>query len=64
MTAKEQALEIIKDLPENVSTERISEEILIRAGIRRGLADVEAGRVKPVAEIKKAASEWRTKWKK
>jgi predicted transcriptional regulator len=64
VTAKEQALAVIKDLPENASSERISEEILIRAGIQRGLADVQAGRVKSVAEIKKAAAGWRDKWKK
>ena len=55
---------VIKDLPEDVSFDRISEEIQIHAGIRRGLADIEAGRVKSQEEVKKIAAGWRDKWKK
>ena len=64
MNAKEEALAVINDLPEDVSFDRISEEIQIHAGIRRGLADVEAGRVKSHEQITKIAAGWRDKWNK
>ena len=64
MTAKEEAFALISKLPEDVSLDRIGEEIQILAGIQRGLADVEAGRVKTHAEVKKAVAAWRDKWKK
>ena len=64
MTAKEEAFAVINKLPEDVSLDRIGEEIQILAGIQRGLADVEAGRVKSHAEVKKVVAGWRDKWKK
>ncbi len=53
MKDKEVALKTISNLPENASMDEIAEELQIMAAIRKGKADVKAGRVKTHAQVEK-----------
>jgi predicted transcriptional regulator len=62
MTDKEAVLDALSRLPENVSLEEITEELRIMAGVRRGLADIAAGRTKTQEEVKQLVESWVTQW--
>jgi predicted transcriptional regulator len=51
MTDKQAVLDALQRLPENASLEEIVEELRIMAAIRRGRADVTAGRTKTHREV-------------
>ena len=51
MKDKQMAMQTISQLPENASMDEIAEELQIMAAIRKGKADVKAGRVKPHAQV-------------
>ena len=53
MSDKEVAIKTISNLPENAFMEEIAEELQIMAAIRKGKADVKAGRVKSHAQVEK-----------
>ena len=53
MSDKQMALEALRQLPESVTLEQISEEIAILAAIRRGVADADAGRVVSHEEVQR-----------
>ena len=61
MTDKQIALQTVNTLPENVSMEEIAEELQIMAALRKGKADVKAGRVKPHEEVEKMFESWISK---
>jgi predicted transcriptional regulator len=50
MTDKEALLDALQRLPDNASLEEIAEELRIMAAVRRGRADVAAGRMKTHGE--------------
>jgi predicted transcriptional regulator len=54
----ELVMEAIRQLPEDVSLEKISEEIAILAAIRRGEKAAEEGRLVPHNELKRRAASW------
>jgi predicted transcriptional regulator len=58
MTAKEKAIKVFENLPENSSTEDILEALCFHEKIERGLADVEAGRVISHEDAKKRLARW------
>ncbi|MBI3662594.1 MAG: hypothetical protein HY234_06030 [Acidobacteria bacterium] len=58
MTAKEKALKVIENLPEDVSFDDILEELYVQEKIERGLEDVEAGRLISHEEAKKRLARW------
>jgi len=62
MTDKEAVLDALSRMPENASLEEITEELKIMAGVRRGLADIEAGRTKTHEEVKEMVESWATRW--
>ena len=62
MTDKEAVLDALSRLPENASLEEITEELRIMAGVRRGLADIAAGRTKTQEEVKQLVESWVTQW--
>ena len=62
MTDKQAVLDALSRLPENVSLEEISEELQIMAAVRRGRADVAAGRTKTQQEVEQLVESWATKW--
>lgn len=62
MTDKEAVLDALQRLPENASLEEISEELRIMAAVRRGRADMAAGRTKTHTEVREALASWATAW--
>jgi len=62
MTDKEAVIDALSRLPENASLEEITEELRIMAGVRRGLADIAAGRTKTQEEVKQLVESWVTQW--
>ncbi len=53
MKDKEAAITVINKLPEDASIEEIAEELQILAAIKKGKADIKAGRVKSHAYVEK-----------
>lgn len=62
MTDKEAVLDALSRLPENASLEEITEELQVMAAVRRGRADVAAGRTKTQEEVEQLVESWATKW--
>ena len=58
MSTKEQVIELLRCLPEDATLEEISEEVAILAAIRRGEADVAAGRVVSHEEVERRSAAW------
>lgn len=58
MKDKQVALQTISKLPDDASMEEIAEELQIMAAIRKGKADVKAGRVKSHAQVEKLVETW------
>jgi predicted transcriptional regulator len=61
MKDKQVAIQTISQLPEDASMEEIAEELQIMAAIRKGNADVKAGRVKSHAQVEKMFEAWISK---
>ena len=55
-------LDALRRLPENVSLEEITEELRIMASVRRGRADIAAGRTKTQEEAERLLESWATAW--
>jgi predicted transcriptional regulator len=62
MTDKQAVLDALQRLPENASLEEIAEELRIMAAVRRGRADVAAGRTKTHREVQEVLESWATAW--
>ena len=62
MTDKQAVIDALQRLPENASLEEITEELRIMAAIRRGRADVVAGRTKTHEEAEQLLESWATTW--
>jgi predicted transcriptional regulator len=62
MTDKQAVIDALQRLPENASLEEITEELQIMAAIRRGRADVAAGRTKTHEEAEHVFESWATAW--
>jgi len=62
MTDKQAVLDALQRLPENASLEEITEELRIMAAVRRGRADVAAGRTKTQEEVQAQLESWATTW--
>lgn len=52
-TVKQQAHELIDELPDSTTWDELAYRIEVRASIERGLADIEAGRVIPQEDVEK-----------
>ena len=61
MKDKDMAILTINKLPEDTSMEEIAEELQIMAAIKKGKADVRAGRVKSHAQVEKLFETWISK---
>jgi predicted transcriptional regulator len=57
-TAKEEVLEIVRDLPDESSYEDIQYHIYVRAKIEKSLADADAGRLIDHEEVERRATKW------
>lgn len=57
--AKAEALELIKKLPEDVTTAVIMEELFFKQQVEKGLQDVAEGRVLTHQKMKERIARWR-----
>lgn len=57
--AKAEALELIKQLPDDVTTGRIMEELFFKQQVEKGLEDLAEGRVLTHQELKERVARWR-----
>ena len=62
MTDKQAVIDALQRLPENASLEEITEELHIMAAVRRGRADVVAGRGKTHEETEQLFESWASAW--
>jgi len=62
MTDKQAVIDALQRLPEDASLEDITEELRIMASLRRGRADIAAGRTKTHAEAERLLESWATAW--
>jgi predicted transcriptional regulator len=62
MTDKQAVIGALGRLPENASLEDITEELQIMAAIRRGRADIAAGRAKTHQEAEQLLESWAGPW--
>ena len=62
MTDKEAAMDALGRLPESASLGEITEELHIMASVRRGRADIAAGRAKDHAAVEQLVDSWATAW--
>lgn len=60
MSDKEAVIEAIRQLPETVTMEEISEDVAILAALRRAKEASEAGQVVSHEEVKKRLASWTT----
>lgn len=61
MSNKEMVIDAVRRLPEDVSLQKIAEEIEILAHIREGQADADAGRVVPSEQVPELIQKWTAK---
>lgn len=57
-SAKRHALEIINNLPENVSYDEIMEKLFVVQKVEDGLKDIAEGKVLSQEEVKKRLAQW------
>jgi predicted transcriptional regulator len=62
MTDKQAVIDALGRMPESASLEEITEELRIMAAIRRGRADVAAGRTRTHEEAETLLESWATAW--
>ncbi len=58
MTDKQEVIEALSAMPENVSLDEIIEELRIMAAVRRGRAAIAAGRFKTQEEVEQLVASW------
>jgi len=56
-TTRNQIIEMIQQLPENVSTEDVMDELFIRLKVEKSIAELDAGKGIPHEEIKERYAE-------
>lgn len=56
---KAEALELIRKLPDNVTTDAIMDELYFKQQVDKGLQDVAEGRVLTHQELKERLARWR-----
>lgn len=57
--AKQEALELIRRLPDDVTTSAIMEELFFKQQVEQGLEDVATGRVISHEELRERMARWR-----
>ncbi|MDR4472449.1 MAG: hypothetical protein R3B11_17595 [Nitrospira sp.] len=57
--AKAEAIEMIKQLPDDVTTSVIMEELFFKQQVKKGLQDLAEGRVLTHQELKERMARWR-----
>lgn len=62
MTDKQAVIDALDRLPEGATLDEITAELQIMAAIRRGRADIAAGRTKAHDEVEKMVESWASAW--
>jgi predicted transcriptional regulator len=62
MTDKQEVIEALNAMPETVSLDEIIEALRIMVAVRRGRADIAAGRTKTQDEVKRLVESWAESW--
>ena len=62
MTDKQAVIDALSRLPEAASLDEITEELRIMASVRRGRADIAAGRTKSHEQAEQLVESWATSW--
>jgi predicted transcriptional regulator len=62
MTDKQAVMDALQRLPETASLDEITEELHLMAAVRRGRADIAAGRTKNHAEAEQLLESWASAW--
>ncbi len=63
MTDKQETvMDALQRLPENASLDELADELRIMARVRRGRADVAAGRAKTQKEVEQSFESWAIAW--
>lgn len=57
-TAKQEALQILKDLPDDITLEDIQYHLYVRKKVEKGLKEVEKGKILDEEEVAKRMSQW------
>ena len=57
--AKEEALNLIQNMPDTATTADILEKLHFKEQVERGIRDVEAGRTLSHQELKERKAQWR-----
>ncbi len=60
-TAKQEVMELLKELPDDTTFEEIQYHLYVRQKIQRGIKDVEEGRTYTQEEMDKRMEKWRVK---
>lgn len=58
ITAKEEVLEMIRRLPDDVSIQRIEYHVSVMARVQEGIDAIEAGQFVTQAEVERLMDEW------
>jgi len=58
LTAKQEVMELLRDLPDSSTLEEIQYCLYVRQKIHRGIADIEAGRATSQEEVEKRMEKW------
>lgn len=57
-TAKQEVMELLKDLPDDSTLEEIQYHLYVRQKVQIGLQDVEQGKIFSQAEVEKRMEKW------
>ncbi len=60
-TAKQEVMELLKDLPDDSTLEEIQYHLYVRQKVQTGLKDVEQGKIFSQAEVEKRMEKWLVK---
>ena len=58
LTAKQEVMELLKDLPDTSTLEEIQYHLYVRQKVQRGIQDVEEGRIYTQEEVEKRMGKW------
>jgi predicted transcriptional regulator len=58
-SAKEEVMQLLKELPDDSTLEEIQYHLYVRQKIQRGIKDVEEGRIFTQEEMEKRMEKWR-----
>ncbi|MEE8430336.1 MAG: hypothetical protein V3S16_03730 [Candidatus Desulfatibia sp.] len=57
-TAKQEVMELLKDLPDDSTLEEIQYHLYVRQKVQTGLKDVKQGKIFSQAEVEKRMEKW------